>query len=510
MLKSCRLIVFASFFGGSLLGGPIPDAPNFSEHIAPIIYAKCAGCHRDGQNAPFALLSYAQIKKRADQIADVTDERVMPPWHADPGVVTYANDRSLNADQIALIQRWVDNGAPEGDPSKLPPPPKFPEGWQLGKPDILAQVSEPFSVPREGPDTYRNFVVPLNLEQDTWVNAIEFKPSAPNVVHHVLYFLDTSGAARKADAADPAPGYDGMGRSNGKFRYLGGWDLGTQPGSLPYELAWLLPKGADLVLQIHYHPDGKQAAQDQSMIGLHLADKPTARPWSIVPVPPFFGILSGINIPPGEKEYIKKSSMVLPVDVEAIAVNAHAHYLGKRMEMTATLPNGEQRWLLKMSDWNFAWQEDYAFPQPVKLPAGTRLDALISWDNSDENPHQFAHPPAPVHWGPRSTDEMGTLTLTVMLNSPEDKVALHTKLKRTLTGQFIQRIFESDTSALGAVRSQINSDVPMPEASRLTKFRGLTLFLDTNQDGQLSDAELEPGIDVTLPQMRGFGEIGID
>lgn len=511
MLKrfSC-LASLASALCGSVLAGSIPASPNFSEHIAPIVYAKCAGCHRDGQNAPFSLLSYAQVKKRAEQIADVTNDRIMPPWHADPEAVKYANDRSLTGEQIALIQRWVDNGAPEGDPAKLQAQPTFPEGWQLGKPDIIAQVAEPYTVPREGPDTYRNFVVPLNLEQDTWVNAIEFRPTAPSVVHHVLYFLDTSGVARKNDAADPASGYNGMGRSNGNFRYLGGWDLGTQPAVLAYGLAWLLPKGADLVLQVHYHPNGKQAAQDQSMIGLHLADKPTARPWSIVPVPPFFGILSGINIPPGEKEYIKRSSMVLPVDVEAIAVNAHAHYLGKRMEMTATLPNGEKRWLLKMSDWNFAWQEDYAFQQPIKLPAGTRLDSLISWDNSEDNPHQFAHPPEPVRWGPRSTDEMGTLTLTVMLNTPEDKKALHTKLKRTLTGQFIQRIFESDTSALGAVRSQVNSDVKMPEAATLTKYQVLTKVLDTNQDGTLDEKELEPGIDFTLPQMRGFGEIGID
>jgi hypothetical protein len=163
-----------------------------------------------------------------------------------------------------------------------------------------------------------------------------------------------------------------------------------------------------------------------------------------------------------------------------------------------------------MSDWNFAWQEDYAFQQPVKLPAGTRLDALISWDNSDGNPHQFAHPPAAVRWGPRSTDEMGTLTLTVMLNTSEDKKALHTKLKRTLTGQFIQRIFENDTTGLGAVRSQITNDVKMPETSTLTKYQVLTKVLDTNQDGTLDEKELEPGIDVTLPQMRGFGEIGID
>lgn len=507
--------LFASIVGAllsSVIAGTAAEAeaPTFNEHVAPIVFSKCAGCHRDGQVAPFSLLTYAQVKKRAKQIADVTGDRIMPPWHADPGVVDYGNDRSLNEAQIALFRRWLEAGTPEGDASKLPPLPVFPEGWQLGQPDFIAEMPEAFTVPTEGPDLYRNFVMPLNLENDTWVNAIEFKPGAPSTVHHVLYFLDTKGKARGYDAADPAPGYNGMGRSNGQFRYLGGWDLGTQVGPVGYGLAWLLPKGSDLVIQVHYHPTGKPA-EDRSAVGFHISEKPTARPWTIVPVPPFFGILNGISIPAGEREYIKQNSMVLPVDVEAIAVNAHAHYLGKRMEMTATLPNGEKRWLLKMSSWHFAWQEDYAFKQPVKLPAGTRLDVLISWDNSDGNPHQFAHPPRPVRWGPTSFDEMGTITLTTMLNTAEEKAALHTELKRTLTGQFIQRLFENDTAGMAAVRSQIGEEVKgVPTGGRFALIRQIVLPLDGNKDGALDAGELKPGIDRMLPFMRGFGEIGFD
>lgn len=484
--------------------------PNFAEDIAPLVFAKCTACHRDGQSAPFSLMNYAQVKKRARQIADITDERTMPPWHADKGVVEYANDRSLTDGQIALFRRWVEAGTPEGDGSKLPPTPTYPEGWTLGKPDLVATTSAPYAVPAEGPDVYRNFVVPLNLEEDTWVNALEFKPGAPSVVHHVLYFLDTKGVARGFDEADPEPGYNGMGRSNGNFRYLGGWDLGTQSTTLGYGLAWMIPKGADLIMQVHYHPNGKTAEKDQSSLAIYKADKPTARPWTIVPVPPFFGILSGIHVPAGEKEYIKESSTVLPVDVEAIAVNGHAHYLAKRMEMTATLPNGEKRWLLKMSEWHFAWQEDYAFKEPVKLPAGTKIDALISWDNSDANPHQFAHPPKAVKWGPTSQDEMGTITLTVMLNTPAEKKTIHTELKRTLTGQLIERVFENDLSGLGAVRSQIAGDVKMPDEKRMNNLRALALALDVDGNGALDNSELKPGIDALLPFMKGFGEIGLD
>ena len=504
-------LAFSALLCATAIRAEAADAtPTFTEHIAPLIHSKCTACHRDGQGAPFTLLTYAQVKKRAEQIADITTDRVMPPWHADPGVVEYANDRSLRADQIALLQRWFKAGMPEGDPAKLPAPPEFPVGWKLGTPDFIAEAAEAYPVPVEGPDVYRNFVIPLNLTEDTWVNALEFKPGAPSVVHHVLYFLDTSGKARGYDAADPAPGYNGMGRANGNMRYLGGWDLGTDPAPLGYGLAWLLPKGADLVLQVHYHPNGKTAQQDRPMLGFHRAEKPSARPWTIVPVPPFFGILAGIDIPAGEKEYIQENSMVLPVDVEAIAVNAHAHYLGKRMEMTATLPDGTKQWLLKMSDWNFAWQEDYAFKQPVKLPAGTRLDVLISWDNSAENPHQVHQPPRPVRWGPTSSDEMGTITLTTMLNTPEDKKTLHTELKRKLTGQLIQRIFANDTTGLQAVRSQIGGEVKLPGAERLVMLRVLTSGLDRNGDGKLDTDELKPGIDLVLPVMKGFGEIGID
>ncbi len=485
-------------------------APTFNEHIAPVVFSKCSVCHRDGQVAPFSLLNYAQVKKRAKQIVEVTGNRVMPPWHADPGVVTYANDRSLSAEQIVLFRNWLEAGTPEGDAAKLPPLPKFPAGWQLGKPDFIAEMPEAFTVPAEGPDIYRNFVLPLNRTEDTWVNGIELVPGDASVVHHVLYFLDTTGSARRDDAADPAPGYNGMSRANAKFRYLGGWDVGTQTARLGHGLAWLVPAGADLVIQVHYHPTGKET-QDRSQLGFFLSGQPTARPWSVVAVPPYFGILSGIHIPAGQKEYIKQSSFVLPVDIEAFAVNAHAHYLGRRMELTATLPGGEKRWLLKMSDWNFAWQEDYAFPAPVRLPAGTRLDALISWDNSAENPRQAVSPPREVKWGPTSTDEMGTITLSVMMNTAPEKAALHEALTGMLTRQFVERVFENDAAAIAAVRRQIAGEkyVPGPVEFQLLRTM-LVQPLDKNKDGKLEDAEIQPGLTAVRPFMKGFWSIGID
>lgn len=285
--------------------------PTFAEDIAPVVFSKCAGCHREGQAAPFTLLTYEQVKKRAKQIAEVTGEHVMPPWHADRGVIEYANDRSLSDAQIALIKRWVDGGAPQGDASKTPPLPKFPTGWELGEPSFVVEMPEAFTVPAEGKDIYRNFVIPLNRDEDTWINGIEYKPGAPSAVHHVLYFLDTEGKARQRDAADPLPGYNGMGRSNGSFRYLGGWDLGTQPSKVGYDLAWLVPKGADLVIQVHYHPSGKEV-QDKAKLGFHIAKQPTARPWSIAPVPPFSGSFPGFIFRRGRRNISRKARWSCP------------------------------------------------------------------------------------------------------------------------------------------------------------------------------------------------------
>jgi hypothetical protein len=203
MIRTLCLVFSILVCGAAFSAEPAQVTPTFTEHIAPLIYAKCAGCHRDGQGAPFTLLTYAQVKKRAEQIADITDERVMPPWHADPGVVEYANDRSLSAAQIELIQRWFKTGAPEGDPAKLPAPPKFPEGWKLGTPDFVAETSEAYSIPVEGPDVYRNFVIPLNLTDDTWVNVLEFKPGRR--AWSITASISSIPAARPAATMRPIP-----------------------------------------------------------------------------------------------------------------------------------------------------------------------------------------------------------------------------------------------------------------------------------------------------------------
>jgi hypothetical protein len=480
-------------------------APEYHRDIAPIIHENCSSCHRPGQAAPFSLMNFEQIKKRAKQIVEVTGERVMPPWHADRGVVEYANDRSLSDSQIDLLRQWLEAGTPEGDRSYQKPAPVFPDGWEIGEPDLEVAMAEPFTVPAKGHDIYRNFVIPLDLTEDKWINAIEYKPGAPQVVHHVLYFLDTSGTARKKDSEDPAPGFSGFGSVVNHFRYLGGWDLGTQSSKLPYGLAMKAPQGADLIIQVHYSPKGREY-QDRSRLAIHFADKPTARPWTILPVPPMFGILDGIDIPAGEKEYIKRNTFIVPTDLDAFRVNAHAHYLGKRMEMTATFPDGRKEWLLKMSDWNFAWQEDYQFKKPIRLPAGTKIDVLVSWDNSATNPHQPNHPPKPVRWGPQSNDEMGTITLSVMVDTQEQKDALHQSVKRFMATQALHRAFNGDVTTLQHARA---GGIHIPD-STAAKLQEIAKSLDQDQDGKLNEVEISIGASILEPHMKGVGAIGID
>lgn len=484
-------------FLSPLQGAEEKRSVTFSNDIAPIIFENCTTCHRPGQIGPFALTDYKAVKRRAKQIVEVTEDRTMPPWHADPGDVKFSNNRSLSPEQIKLLADWVAAGRPEGDPAETPPLPEFHDKWQIGEPDQVVTMTEPFTVRAEGNDIYRNFVIPMNLEKDRWVEAIEFLPGAPEIVHHILYFLDTSGKAQEYDAQDKRPGFS-MSKSNASFSYIGGWDVGTQPTELPHGLRFFIPKGSDLVVQIHYHPNGKEMI-DQSSVGFHYSDKPTANPWTIIQVPPHFGQLQGIEIKAGDKEHVEEASFILPADCEAFAVNAHAHYLAKRMELTATLPDGKAIRLLRTTRWDFRWQEDYSFEKPVKLPAGTRLDMLISYDNSASNPNNPTSPPKDVKWGPQTTDEMGSITLAAMFGTKEEKEATHNALRVLLANQFIDRIWERRAD-VGNGKGQLQTAVGMLKA------------LDKNNDATLSPEERQTAIALIqgMGFLKRFGAIGFE
>ncbi len=420
----------------------LPASVTFTEHVAPILFQNCTRCHRPGEAAPFSLLNFQDAHKRGKQIAEVTAKRFMPPWHAEHGHVEFSNERRLTDDQIAVLSAWHQQGMKQGDPAKLPATPKFTEGWQLGKPDLIVKMPEPFEVSAEGRDIYWNFVLPLNLPEGKWVRAIEFRPQARSVVHHSLYFLDTTGTARQQDEKDPKPGYNGMNRSNSEFESLGGWALGGEPMSLPPELAYRFPTNSDLVLQTHFHPNGK-VEHETSTVGIYFATKPPTRQFTTLQLPPLFGRLHAMDMPAGTNGYTVKDSFTLPIDMEAISVTPHAHYLAKTFLLTATRPGGKPQTLLKINDWDFNWQEDCAFKHRVPLPKGTRLDATITYDNSASNPHNPSSPPKRVKWGPMTTDEMAALTLSVIPARDAELARLRQAKKEHNIDLFIDRAQES-------------------------------------------------------------------
>jgi hypothetical protein len=391
----------------------------FNDDIAPIVFNNCTSCHRPNEAAPFSLMKYRDVQKRSELILDVVEDRYMPPWHANSRDYEFQDHRRLDENEINLIRDWVESGMPEGDPSNLPELPKFIDGWQLGKPDLVVSMAEGYTLYAEGPDIYRNFVIPLNLDEDKWIQAIEFRPGKRSVVHHSLFYYDTSGQARESDAADPIPGFRSMGSGVQREGSLGGWAVGGIPKKLPGGLAFYLPKGSDMILSTHFHPSGKEETEI-STVGFYFSNEPPKEKFTGVQLPPVFGALAGVDIPAGDSHYTKTDSFVLPIDVEAFGVSSHAHYLGKSMKMTATLPDGEMKELLSITDWDFSWQEQYRYKDSVFLPAGTRLDGEIVWDNSEDNPNNPNNPPKRVTWGRESSDEMGSVTLQmVAANSRE-------------------------------------------------------------------------------------------
>ncbi len=273
----------------------------------------------------------------------------------------------------------------------------------------MLEIPEAFAVPAHGTDIYRCFVLPTDLPKDTYVSAVEYRPDNRRVVHHMLGWIDISGGGRKKDVGDPGPGY--MCFSGPEVQYhgdFGGWSVGRDPARLPEGVGYSLPRGADVILQIHYHPDGKPEA-DRSQIGLHFARSPVKR---TVHRP--FAFNAGLLLLPGKSNIEVKASWTVPVDLVALAVTPHMHKIGRDMAISVTYPDGRTDPLIKIADWDFGWQNSYFFERPVDLPQGSVIKVLSHYDNSASNPHNPNKPPRLVTWGPATTDEMCIGFVTVI------------------------------------------------------------------------------------------------
>lgn len=392
----------------------------FTRDIAPILHANCVACHQPEGPAPFSLLTWDEARRHAVQMAWVTRSRFMPPWLPARGEHRFVGERGLDDSEIELIDRWAKAGAPRGDPRDEPSRPKLRDGWLLGEPDLVVTMAEDYLLPADGPDVFRNFVIRPPLEATRWVRQIELRPGPPRAVHHAIVRVDRTPASRVLDAETAEPGFPGM--EMGGATPPSGHFIGWAPGRVPLpgdpDLAWRLHRDADLVVQLHMLPTGKPERIRPS-IGLHFADRPPRREPSIV-------ILrsDAIDIAPGVTDFTIRDRFQFPVEVWLLGLHPHAHYLAREMRVAAELPGSERIELLHIPDWNFNWQDEYRYVEPVRLPAGTTVIMTYAYDNSSGNPHNPSDPPVRVRAGDASTDEMGTLLLQVMTETPQAALLL--------------------------------------------------------------------------------------
>ncbi len=484
-MNHLKFVLLAAVCSWHTLGGAEPagnPAPTYNKDIAPILNAQCALCHRPGEVAPFSLLSYQDASKRAGLIATVTAKRFMPPWLPEPGYGQFQHERRLTDEQISLIAAWAKAGAPEGAAKDKPTPPKFTEGWNAGEPNKVATMGAGHTVPADGPDQFICFVVPLNLEQDAYLQTAEFRPGNRRVVHHGVIYVDESGAARRLASADGSyPCFGGPHVASTGI--IAGWAPGQVQTPGDPDLTLPIKKGSDLVVQIHYHPSGKPET-DTSSIGLTFGGAPTRGRTSILMVD------TDIDIPPGDANYAVKTSLTLPRDVELASVFPHAHLLCKDMKLDATLPNGDVQHLIWIKNWDFNWQGGYKLDKPLHLPKGTRIDLAYTFDNSEANPRNPSHPAQRVTFGEQTTDEMAVGFLGVILPTPADVAPFQRDMRLETLDAMI--------ASTGDV-SRLRGRVPGMNGARLQQL--MTTF-DKNGDGKLDTSERAALIEFLRGVMR--------
>jgi hypothetical protein len=393
--------------------------PTFHRDIVPILQKNCQVCHRPGEIAPMPLLTYEQTRPWAKAIKVAVATGTMPPWFADPRYGHFSNDRRLTAEEIRRIVSWVDAGAPEGDPKEAPAPAVWKDGWNI-RPDEIFQMPDAFPVPAKGILDYVYIVIPTGFTKDTWVTAAELRPSAPAVVHHAIAIIRPPGSRWMKDAKPFVPFIPPMpsGEDDPQtkpvdmgYEYLAGYSPGMQPQRFDIDhSAKLIPARSDIVLQVHYTPNGKAPMKDQTRIGLSIAEQaPAKRFMSAV------AASANWTIPPGDPNYEGHAKLTFGEPVELVSLQPHMHVRGKDMTIRVTYGSGESETLLSVPHYDFHWQIVYYLEKPLRLPQGTRVEVTAHWDNSAANP-QNPDPTATVSYGFQSWEEMLSAAMGVIID----------------------------------------------------------------------------------------------
>ncbi len=388
-----------------LLNAAVAQTPNWSENIASILYENCATCHRPGEIAPFSLLTYEDALINSYSIADQTAARKMPPYPADVTYCHYLDEQVLTDDQIATIQEWVDAGAPSGDTSLAPDVPVFPEGSQLGTPDTVLSMSQPYIIAGDGVDRYMVFVIPSDFTSGKNVSCIEFRPQNKQAVHHVFIYSDTTGTLADLDAQTPGYGFEGFSAGLSSADFLTLHRPGMNARFLPEGMAYNIPAGADIILQIHYAPLTYQTS-DSSSVNIFFNDDDSVR--TVLPLKVTEAKLTEPQflIPANTITTFHLQSTTNQGDLSWIGISPHAHQLCSTFKVYAINPFGDTIPLVNIPQWDFNWQLLYNFTSLKKIENGSTLYAEATFDNTVNNPNNPNDPPIDVHYGLSSGDEM--------------------------------------------------------------------------------------------------------
>lgn len=365
----------------------------YSKHIAPILNAHCVRCHRAGEIGPFTLGGYQDVIGWAETIREVVAEGRMPPWHANPQFGHFRNDARLSDREKELIYKWIDAGAPEGNPADLPAAPEFVEGWRIGKPDLVLSMPEPYTVPAKGVVAYQHFATGVTFDEDKWIQAAEIRPGNRAVVHHLILYYQTPGE-EKPEAV--------------LFNSLAAYSPGMPASQFRTGHAKRVPKGSKLKIQCHYTPNGNEQT-DQSVAGLIFADPATVKK----ELQTQLCINFKLNIPPGEANYRAEADHRFNQAARLHSLLPHMHLRGKSFRFEARYPDGRTETLLDVPRYDFNWQNTYLFEEPKLMPEGTVMHCTAVFDNSADN-LMNPDPTAAVRWGDQTWEEMlvGTFELT--------------------------------------------------------------------------------------------------
>lgn len=372
-------------------GKPKATDVTWHKHVQRIVQDRCQSCHREGENGPFPLTTHAEVKTQAAMIRYVVENKLMPPWFASGESLPMHNDHSLTARERSQVLAWVEADCPKGDPADAPRPRTFTKGWKIGTPDVVLQIPRPVKVPAEGTVRYQWQTIPTDFPEDRWVEAFEIRPTAPQVVHHVLVFARyPRNHPRRREQPQNHQG-------------LNGYFVASVPGQtafrFPTGTARFLPKGTSLRFQIHYTTNGVTVT-DQTKLGLIFAKGKPEREMRTA------GLANlGIVIPPGEARHKEGTSRMLPVAARLYGFTPHMHVRGTAFRYEALLPDGTRKLLLDVPRYDFNWQLYYRLAEPLDIPSGTRLIATAWFDNSEKNPAN-PDPTKIVRWGNQTWEEM--------------------------------------------------------------------------------------------------------